>query len=164
MKRNISLRTALQVALRLGVSAAVMATLPLQITHAASNDGSLVGKIIASDTSSLEGIEITARNPETGFTRTVKADADGSYRFPFLPVGKYIVEGSRQGKSLGRLAEVTVGLGVATTADVTVNLTNLEEILVVGTRIVRAVDVRSTESASNFTREDLARLPVGTRK
>jgi hypothetical protein len=142
------------------VSAAVVATLPLQITHAASNDGSLVGKITASDNSSLQGLEVTVRNPETGFTRTVKAEADGSYRFPFLPVGKYIVEGRRDGKPLGKLAEVTVGLGVSTNADVTVNVTNLEEILVVGTRVMRAIDVKSTESASNFTRDDLQRLPV----
>jgi hypothetical protein len=160
MKRNISLRAALKVALQLGVSAAVMATLPLQITHAASNDGSLVGRITSSDNSSLQGLEVTARNPETGFTRTVRAEADGSYRFPFLPVGKYIVEGSRDGRTLGKLAEVTVGLGATTNADVTVNVTNVEEVLVVGTRVVQAIDVRSTESATNFTRDDLQRLPV----
>lgn len=160
MRKNTSLSTALKAALQLGMGAAALATLPLQVTHAASNDGSLQGRIIASDNSPLTGIEITVRNPETGFTRTVKAEADGSYRFPFLPVGRYIVEGTRDGKPLGRLTEVTVGLGAATTADVTVNVSNLEEILVVGTRVVRAVDVKSTESASNFTREDLQRLPV----
>ena len=160
MKKNLSLRSALEIALRVGVSAAAVAALPLQISYAASNDGSLVGKITASDQSSLDGISITVRSPDTGFTRTVKADEDGSYRFPFLPVGKYIVEGTRNGATLGKLAEVTVGLGAATTADVTVNVSNLEEIFVVGTRVVRAVDVRSTESAMNLTREDLARLPV----
>ena len=51
---------------------------------------------------------MTVRNPETGFTRTVKADADGNYRFPFLPVGKYIVEATQSGATLGKLAEVTV--------------------------------------------------------
>jgi hypothetical protein len=160
MKKNLSLRSALRVALQMGVSAAALATMPLQISHAASNDGSLVGKITASDQSSLEGISITVRSPETGFTRTVKAEADGSYRFAFLPVGKYIVEGTRNGATLGKLADVTVGLGATTTADVTVNVSNVEEIFVVGTRVVRAVDVRSTESATNLTIEDLARLPV----
>lgn len=160
MKKNLSLRSALKVALQMGVSAAAIATMPLQITYAASNDGSLVGKITSSDQKSLEGIEITVRNPETGFTRTVKAEPDGSYRFPFLPVGKYIVEGTRNGATLGKLTEVTVGLGTATTADVTVNVSNVEEIFVVGTRVVRAVDVRSTESSTNLTREDLERLPV----
>jgi outer membrane receptor protein involved in Fe transport len=142
------------------VGAAALAAMPLQISHAASNDGSLVGKITSSDQKALEGLEITVRNPETGFTRTVKAEPDGSYRFPFLPVGRYIVEGTRNGATLGKLTEVTVGLGVATTADVTVNVSNVEEIFVVGTRVVRAVDVRSTESSTNLTREDLERLPV----
>lgn len=160
MKKNLSLRSALKVALQMGVSTAAVAMMPLQISQAASNDGSLVGKIIASDQSSLEGISITVRNPETGFTRTVKAESDGSYRFPFLPVGKYIVEGTRNGATLGKLTEVTVGLGVATTADVTVNISNVEEIFVVGTRVVRAVDVKSIESATNLTREELERLPV----
>lgn len=156
MKKNVLLSTALKVAL----GAAIAATLPLQVSHAASNDGSLVGKITASDQSALEGLEITVRNPETGFTRTVKADTDGQYRFPFLPVGKYVVEGTRNGKSLGKLAEVSVGLGAATTANVTVNTDNVEEILVVGTRVVQAIDVKSTESATNLTREDLERMPV----
>ncbi len=69
------------------------------------------------DKSAVSGAEVTARNPATGFSRTVKADADGSYRFPFLPVGTYTIEASKDGKSLGSLADVTVNLGVATTAD-----------------------------------------------
>ena len=89
MKKNLSLRSALKVALQMGVSAAAIATMPLQMTYAASNDGSLVGKITSSDQKSLEGIEITVRNPETGFTRTVKAESDGSYRFPFLKLYNY---------------------------------------------------------------------------
>jgi hypothetical protein len=153
MRKNVSLKTALKIAL----AAAVTATMPLQLSHAAS-DGSLAGKIIASDASSIEGLEITARNPETGFSRTVKAGADGQYRFPHLPVGDYVIEGKRGDSSLGKLAEVTVALGASTTANVTVD--NVEEITVVGTKIVTAVDVKSTESATNVTRADLERLPV----
>ena len=72
-----------------------------QLAHAASGDGSLVGHLNAADKSAVSGAEITARNPDTGFTRTVKADADGTYRFPFLPVGTYTIEASKDGKSLG---------------------------------------------------------------
>jgi hypothetical protein len=53
-----------------------------------------------------------------------------------------------------------VSLGSATTANVTVGAITLDEIQVLGTRIVTAVDVKSTESATNVTREDLERLPV----
>lgn len=156
MKKNAVLSTALKIAL----GAALAVTLPLGLSHAASSDGSLVGRITASDKTPVEGLEVTVRNPETGFSRTVRADAEGMYRFPHLPVGKYIVEGSRNGSSLGKLTEITVGLGAATTADVTVNLGNVEEVFVVGSRVVQAVDVKSTESATNITREELTRLPV----
>ena len=86
-----------------------------QLAHAASGDGSLVGHLNAADKNAVSGAEITARNVATGFTRKVKADADGSYRFPFLPVGTYTVEASKDGKSLGSLEGVPVSLGVATT-------------------------------------------------
>jgi Carboxypeptidase regulatory-like domain/TonB-dependent Receptor Plug Domain len=152
---NKALRTAIYLALGLSMAA----TAPLHTAQAAS-DGSLVGRLTDSASKPLPDAEVTVRNPQTGFSRTVKADADGYYRFPFLPVGKYVVEATKNGATLGKLADVTVSLGAATTANVTLAMTTLEEIQVVGTRIVTAVDVKSTESATNVTREDLERLPV----
>jgi hypothetical protein len=154
--KNRALRTAIYLAL--GMS--MLGALPVTTVQAASGDGSLVGRLTDSNQKPLADAEVTVRNPQTGFTRTVKADADGYYRFPFLPVGAYVVEATRDGATLGKLADVTVGLGAATTANVTLAVTTLEEIQVVGTRIVTAVDVKSTESATNVTREDLERLPV----
>jgi len=58
------------------------------------------------------------------------------------------------------LADVTVGLGTATTANVTLASSSIETIEVASTRIVTAIDVRSTESATNLTRDTLERLPV----
>ena len=130
------------------------------VANAASGDGSLVGHLNAEDKSAVSGAEITARNPATGFSRTVKADADGSYRFPFLPVGSYTIEASKDGNSLGSLEDVTVILGVATTANLDLGGTELEVVTVVGSRVVNAVDVTSTESATNISAEELERLPV----
>ena len=152
--------TLIRVGLKLALGLSLAAAIPLQTAYGASGDGSLVGRLTSSDDTSLEGVEVTVRNPNTGFSRTVRADTEGNYRFPFLPVGNYVVEASRAGSTLGKLADVTVGLGTATTADVTLNLTNIDAIEVTGTRIITAVDVRSTESATNVTREDLERLPV----
>ena len=133
---------------------------PPQVARAASGDGSLVGHLSADDKNAVSGAEITARNPNTGFSRTVKADADGFYRFPFLPVGTYMVEAAKGGKSLGSLTDVTVNLGAATTADLELGGSKLETVQVVGSRIVTAVDVKSTEIATNVSREELERLPV----
>ncbi len=153
---NRILKAAMYVAMGMSLASG----LPMTAAHAASGDGSLVGRLTDAGNKPLPDAEVTVRNPQTGFTRTVKADADGYYRFPFLPVGKYEVNATKSGAVLGKLAEVTIGLGNATTANVTVGAITLEEIQVLGTRIVTAVDVKSTESATNLTREDLERLPV----
>ncbi len=149
--QNRLLRTAIYLAMGASLAAALPST-----SMAASGDGSLVGRLTGSDNKPLADAEVTARNPQTGFTRTVKADAEGNYRFPFLPVGTYIVEAKSAGANVGTLQNVAVGLGTATTA----NIGAIETIEVAGTRIVTAIDVTSTESATNLTRESLERLPV----
>jgi hypothetical protein len=155
-KRIISARMPALVVMALIVVLAA----PSQLAHAASGDGSLVGHLNAEDPSAVSGADVTARNPATGFSRRVKADADGNYRFPFLPVGTYTLEASKDGKTLGSLTDVGVNLGVATTADMELSGASLEVVKVVGTRVVNAVDVTSTEIATNVTREELERLPV----
>jgi hypothetical protein len=142
-------KSALCVALGLCLSSGLL----LQSAYAANNDGSLVGQ-------TTPGAEVTVRSPDTGFTRTVKADAEGNYRFPFLPVGNYSVEASKDGAVVGQRIEVTVGLGTATNADIGGGATNLTAVQVTGSGVVPMVDVTSTESATNVTRQELARLPV----
>ena len=147
MNRKTIRKTALSIA----VGICLASLLPIQYAHAANTDGSLVGRSVA-------GAQITVRNPETGFTRTVVADEDGKYRFPYLPVGEYALDASRDGASVGQVAKVTVSLGTATTINVGGTAT-LGAVEVVGSQ-VSTIDVSSTESATNITREEVARLPV----
>lgn len=122
------------------------------IAAAANADGSLVGRAPA-------GAEITVSNAETGFSRTVTADADGSYRFPFLPVGEYRVEARRDGDVVGSPVQARVSLGNATTVNLG-DAATLGAVEVVGNAISAIVDVTSTESATNIPREEFIRLPV----
>src|SRR5262249_37234311 len=95
---NRILKSAMYVAMGLSIAPA----LPVTFAHAASGDGSLVGKLVDASNKPLAEVEVTARNPETGFSRTVKADTDGNYRFPFLPVGKYEINATKNGAVLGK--------------------------------------------------------------
>lgn len=142
MNKKVLHRSALSIAL--GLCLASMAPVAL------AQDGAVVGQTEA-------GAQVTVTNPETGFSRTVTADADGNYRFPFLPVGDYTLQASRNGSPVGDPVQVTVTLGNATNVGAA---TNLERVQVFGSRVINAVDVTSTESATNVTREELARLPV----
>lgn len=53
---------------------------------------SIVGTITDSSGGALPGVTVTARNVDTGFTRTVPTDEVGAYRLDFLPIGKYSIE------------------------------------------------------------------------
>ncbi|PWK82740.1 TonB-dependent receptor [Fulvimonas soli] len=142
-------RTALCMALGIG-----LACLAVPGAHAGNNDGSVVGHTAA-------GAVVTVVSPSTGLTRTITADDKGNYRFPFLPVGDYTLTATKDGQPLGEPRKVTVSLGNATVVDVgaAVNATNLNSINVTGT-VLPVVDVTSTESATNISRQELARLPV----
>src|SRR3546814_10742118 len=74
---------------------------------ALAQDGSVVGQ-------SQGGAQVTVTNPQTGFTRSVTADANGNYRFAFLPVGTYQLQTSVDGQRVGEPVQVRVGLGNAT--------------------------------------------------
>src|SRR5689334_14416742 len=130
------------------------------IASAASGDGSLAGHVSSGSTTNVAGVTITVVNPETGFTRSVQSDAEGNYRFPFLPVGTYNLRAAQGDHGGAELSNVVVSLGTATTANLELGSAQLETVEVVGSRIVRGVDVSSVESATNITREDLIRLPV----
>jgi hypothetical protein len=147
-----SSRTLRKTVLYMALGLCMASIAPMQSAYAANNDGSVVGRTAPNAT-------VTVVSPDTGFTRTVTADSDGNYRFPFLPVGHYTLKSSAGGAPV----DVTVSLGNATTVHVgsnAVNATELAAVQVTSTGVINAVDVTSTESATNVTREQLQRLPV----
>ncbi|GAA0887697.1 TonB-dependent receptor [Rhodanobacter soli] len=108
------------------------------------------------------GAQITVTNTATGQARSVTVNADGTYRVAQLPVGDYSLQVLRGGQTVGTPISVAVSLGGTTTVNLgsSGNVTNLASVQVVGSQVVNRVDVFSTESATNITRADLARLPV----
>lgn len=132
-----------------------LATMAAQPLFAQSATGAVAGRATAGD-------QITVTNEDTGLSRTVTVDADGSYRLTQLPVGNYSLRTMRGGQAIGEPVPVSVSLGGATTVNLGSEggVTNLSAVQVIGSRVVNRVDVRSTESATNLTREEIARLPV----
>ncbi len=58
---------------------------------AAQTAGTLVGTVAQPGAGPLPGTSVTARQAETGFTRTATTDASGRYALPALPAGTYEV-------------------------------------------------------------------------
>ena len=150
MPRHTKFRRA---ALWVALGACIAATSPAVFAQSAT--GAVAGRATAGD-------QITVTSADTGLTRTISAGSEGAYRLAQLPVGDYTLVVSRNGQPVGAPIRVNVGLGGTTTVNVGGDgaLVNLDAVQVVGSRVINRVDVRSTESATNIRREELARLPV----
>jgi len=128
---------------------------------AMAQDGAVVGRLVTEGGQKLAGATVTVRNPETGFVRSATVNADGSYRIPLLSPGTYQMELSVGGGAPTTVGQVTVTLGNATTVNVPVGaISTLGAVEVRAPQVVSMVDVTSTESAMNISRQDVLRLPV----
>ncbi|TWT23613.1 TonB-dependent receptor [Luteimonas marina] len=146
-------KTFRRAALCIALGACFATATPLVFAQSAT--GAVAGRASAGD-------QITITNTATGASRTVTVSSDGSYRLTQLPIGNYSLQVNRDGQGVGEPVNFTVSLGGTTTVNLGGDggLVNLDAIQVVGARVVNRVDVRSTESATNIRREELARLPV----
>ncbi|HEU4773491.1 MAG TPA: TonB-dependent receptor [Lysobacter sp.] len=140
-------------ALCIALGACLSTMAPMVMAQSAT--GSVAGRAVSGD-------QITVTSTSTGVTRSVTANADGSYRLGQLQVGDYNLQLIRNGQPVGEPIAVNVALGGTTTVNLGSEggISNLGAVTVVGNRVVNRVDVHSTESAFNVNREELARMPV----
>lgn len=140
-------------ALSIALGACMSTMTPMVMAQSAT--GSVAGRASAGD-------QITVTNISTGLTRSATAADDGTYRLGQLQVGNYSLQVTRDGQAVGEPIGVSVALGGTTTVNLGSGggVANLSAVTVVGDRVVNRVDVRSTESATNVTRDEIARLPV----
>ena len=138
-------KSALSIAM--GLCLASLAAAP---AFAQSATGAVAGRAAA-------GEQVTLVNTATGASRSVTVNSDGTYRIGQLPPGDYTMTAGT-----GAPVNVNVSLGGTTTVNLGSDgaVANLAAVEVVGSRVVNRVDVRSTESATNISREDIARMPV----
>jgi hypothetical protein len=140
-------------ALCIALGACLSTMAPVVLAQSAT--GSVAGRASAGD-------QVQVTNVATGATRNVTVGADGSYRLGQLQVGTYNVQVVRDGQAVGEPVPVSVSLGGTTTVNLGSEggIADLATVTVVGNRVVNRVDVRSTETATNVTREEVSRLPV----
>ena len=113
------------------------------VSIAQNSDGSIFGQI-----GGKEAVHIF--NIETGASRTIESNSDGSFVFTKVPPGKYKVStGSRTRDVL-----VVIGSGSKVTFE------DVATITVTASRMRSPIDVSSTESNTVFSQVDLQSLPV----
>lgn len=69
----------------------VLLAIPL-VASAQNTTATIVGTVSDPSGGQVPNAKVTARNVDTGLTRTVMSSEDGNYRIEFLPVGNYSIE------------------------------------------------------------------------
>jgi len=128
------------------------------LASAANTDGTIKG-VVSTVSGTLSGAKITIKNNATGYSKTLIADENGSYRFPHLSTGIYTITAQKTGYETISLDTVRVSLGDSTNVGLEMQSGDTEVISVVGSRIAQ-IDVTSSESALNISAVELSRIPV----
>jgi hypothetical protein len=79
--------------------------------RAQQTDATITGEVKDQNGAVVAGALVSARNTETGFTRTTESDAEGRYTFVALPVGTYDISTERQGFKPFRQQQVRIAIG-----------------------------------------------------
>src|SRR5262245_60977578 len=79
--------------------------------------GIILGRVLDAQGGAIPGATITAKNPATGFTRTVVSDTGGEYRLSALPVGQYEIVVELAGFSSLERKGLVVNVGQTLTVD-----------------------------------------------
>ena len=89
----------------------------------AQTSGTITGEVKDTNSALVVGVQITARQIETGVTRTTLSEAEGRFIFPGLPVGTYEIHTEHQGfeplvhppvrLTVNDTVEVSLSIGIA---------------------------------------------------
>ncbi len=145
--RNLSF---LALTLVLLLPAAAMA----QVTTA-----TLVGTITDASGAVLPGAQVTARNVDTGLTRTVTSSDVGTYRLEFLPVGKYLLEATAPGFKKGTRSGIELQVNDTARADVTLTVGDVSETVNVA-EAPMAVNTSTAEIGRTVATAEITSLPL----
>ena len=107
---------------------AALLVVPLASTASAQvTAATIVGTITDSSGGALPGATVTARNVDTGFSRTVPSNDVGAYRLEFLPVGGYVVEVTLEGFKTSNRSGIVLRVNDTARVDVALSLGGVSE-------------------------------------
>ncbi len=146
----------------LTVSLLFLALIVPNIVQAQVTTGTLRGYVQDAEGGILPGVEIEITSEAMMTVRTAITDDRGFYRFLYIPPGVYTVCAKLEGFDICWTRGITVEIARTTSADVTMNMGNLEETIEV-TASAPAIDTESSAKTYNVNIEMLATIPIAPR-
>jgi carboxypeptidase family protein/TonB-dependent receptor-like protein len=146
--------------MRVRTFAALMAALLLATPLAAQElRGSIEGVVKDTSGAVLPGVTVEAK-AANGAVLSTASDATGTFRFPAVAPGTYVVTAALQGFRTGTVNEVIVGLGQIKKVDFALALQGVAETVQV-TAESPLVDVKQSARQTNIRAEQVELLPKG---
>ena len=125
-----------------------------QVTSAA-----IVGTITDSSGAALPGATVTARNVDTGFTRTVPSSEVGAYRLEFLPIGNYVVEVALSGFNTSTKSGIVLRVNDTLRVDAMLSLGGVSEQVTVAAEVLE-VNTATADISKTIEAKQIESLPL----
>jgi hypothetical protein len=121
------------------------------------------GQIVDPQGGVLPGVTLALRNADNGVLRHSVSEADGTYRFPALPPGKYDLKAELPGFAPVEVRNTTLTIGLEVRQDLTMTVQALQEAVTV-TAQAPVIETTRSEVAQVVTQQQIDTLPVNTRQ
>jgi hypothetical protein len=138
---------------------AVVLLTPLA-AHAQITSATIVGNVNDPGGAAVGGAQVTARNVDTGLTRTVTSGEEGAYRLEFLPVGNYVVEATAAGFKKSYFNNVVLRVNDTIRVDVALTVGALTETVTVSETAPPEVNTSTPEIARTIQSSEINSLPL----
>src|SRR4051812_14672177 len=122
----------------------------------------LGGRVEDANGATLPGAVVTATNTETNQSRTSTTDAEGRYRFSYLPVGAYELRVEKSGFAT-LTKSLTLTVGQALDLPLALSVAGVAENVQVGGTDTVAVETTRTQVAETVLPKDVENLPLNGR-
>ena len=124
--------------------------------------GSVRGTVTDQQGAAIAGADVMITNVDTGYSRSVKADKDGSYSFQSLPLGRYTLSVTGEGFKAFQVKDVILHVNDSLTLDAQLKLgAKTETIEVVATS--NQVELANAELSGTVAGAQITQLPLNGR-
>jgi hypothetical protein len=122
--------------------------------------GSIEGTVKDSSGAVLPGVTVDARSPAMVGVSTAVSDANGVYRFPSLPPGRYELTATLQGFSAAKMSNVGLELGQVLKIGLVLGVAGVaESVQVKGESPL--IDVKQNAAGADIQQDVIDRIPKG---
>ena len=122
----------------------------------------LEGTVVDESGAALPGVTVTARNEETGTTRSIVTDGTGRYRMPAIQSGVYSIKVELPGFRTEERSGVRLTVGQQAALDFTLKVSAIQESVTV-TGDAPLVDTQRSHVSSTIEEKQIQELPLLSR-